>query len=260
MSKRKEAIIQVVSDPYSQFILDQYLERKKKNPKYSIRAYSNFLAVDHSQLAKVLSGKTTFSTKNCLHCLRKLSAAEKLINELIESTRVGTTWKEVSEEDMEIIAKWEYMAILELLSVPGYIGKVKNTANSLGLTLSEAKKMHDLLETLGYIKKQDQVYVRSQTHLTSYPASDSTNEARKINQRRLLKKSLESIDEIPFEQRDHSAVLVALAEEDIPLYKTWIRESRRQLTELFQKNKNFNSVYALQISFFPLNSKVDQNE
>jgi hypothetical protein len=67
---------------YYRSLLREHFEiRKKKNPRYSMRAFSRFIGIDSASLCRILAGKQDLSPRACVLMIRKLglSPAEKRV-------------------------------------------------------------------------------------------------------------------------------------------------------------------------------------
>ncbi len=65
--------------------MQEFLHRKKKNPRYSIRSYARALCVDASLLCKLLSGKHLPSLKTAVSLAVKLNLDDELKKQFLES-------------------------------------------------------------------------------------------------------------------------------------------------------------------------------
>jgi plasmid maintenance system antidote protein VapI len=58
---------------YAQYLFAELERRKKKNPRYSLRAFAQALQVDPSALSRILSGKQELSLQSCLRLVKQLT-------------------------------------------------------------------------------------------------------------------------------------------------------------------------------------------
>lgn len=243
-----------LSDEASEFISKSFKARREKNPKYSLRAFAKFLGVDHSHLAKVLKGQSEFSQRAKLKCLQRLGACPDLIKNLKNKQGLHV-YDEISDDDFEFLSNWAHYAILELMTLPDFQVSSKSISRRLGITVKEASACLHRLISLGFISNTESGFRLVKVNNTFYPSKKTTK--AKVNfQQELLSLSQESLLNDPIDERDHSSVILALNKYEMEMFKKWITNARRQLTQEFQKNKEFSDVYCLQISFFPMTKRL----
>ena len=59
--------------PYHvRFLRDELARRKRKNRRYSMRAFANFLKMDPAALSRIMAGKQEISVGACVTALERL--------------------------------------------------------------------------------------------------------------------------------------------------------------------------------------------
>lgn len=241
-------------DECSRFILQAFESKKKINSKYSIRAFAKFLEIDHSLLAKFLRGESILSSKTISGCLQKLKAPSSLIERSGKKSQRSLHFSKIADDEFEYISKWTHFAILELMTIPHFELTPENIRKKINLSLAEARECIQRLEKLGFIEKKRNKYILRQETTTWYP-QDQTNAAKIKFQKNILEISRLSLENDLLEERDHSSVILAINKSELPMIKEVIRDARRKLTKIMQKNKDFDDVYCLQMSFYPLRER-----
>ncbi|MNL64923.1 hypothetical protein D3C87_1891940 [compost metagenome] len=92
---------------------------------------------------------------------------------------------------------------------------------------------------------------------TTWTNTSATSDARKKYQRTLIEKSLEAIDDVPFDLRENGSLTVAVNKKRLPEFKERLKEIRKELSDFLQADgeQDLDEVYQLTIALFPL-SKV----
>lgn len=236
---------------FRHLLLEEYEKRKIKNPAYSKRAYAKLLGVDQSSLTKLFKGEREFSYETIVQCLNKLNIPEEIRSQLEEDfTNRRSEYIVPEEKVLKILSHWKYWVVLEYLKIDKSYDP-KGIAAGLGLSEKEIISCLIDLEKLNYIKRNGDKLVLLKPN-NSWISNDRTTEARKEFQRRLLKLSLQAIDNVPVELREHGSLTVAIDRKKLPKIKEKIREFQQELGKFAQKKGNLNEVYQLTISFFPM--------
>jgi plasmid maintenance system antidote protein VapI len=61
--------------------------RKEKNPKYSLRAFSRFLEMDHGHVSKILVGRCPVTRKTLNRVSKKLGGTSAQFRKLVRQVR-----------------------------------------------------------------------------------------------------------------------------------------------------------------------------
>lgn len=236
---------------FHSYLLNAFQERKSKNPRFSIRSFARLLEIDQSLLSKVLKGQRGLSPETTKKCLVILNADEESVNKMVEKSSKRIKFDKLNEDIFETISDWEYFAVLELFTLKDFNGTERNIALKLSLSPLRSKEVLERLLRLNLVSRDNGVYHLTSGN-TSWAPTGNTTEAKKKLQRQLMEKSLNSLDEDPYDIRDHSSVTLAIKKSELPSFKKTLKDVRKQLTEMFQKPGDFDEVYQLNISLFPL--------
>jgi uncharacterized protein (TIGR02147 family) len=240
-------------------VLQQHFEEKKKtNFRYSIRAYAEHLDVDQSLLSKVLRGEKSLSPERQVRCLQNLKVSTEFV-QVVKSPIPKLNYKLLDEQMMEVMSDWRHDAILEFMTLKDVKQDSQSIAERLNMTKDAVEKCIERLVSLNLlVKNEDGAYEASSAFTTHYDPKKTSKAKRKM-QKSLLEESIKSIDNVPYELRDHSSVTVAINKERMPEIKEILQDARRKITTMLQKDGDFDEVYQLNISFFPL-TKIEGHE
>jgi transcriptional regulator with XRE-family HTH domain len=223
--------------------------RKKKNPRYSLRAFARCLDVDQSSLSKILTGRRRPSS------LLMTKANERLKMDLAEAERkngeLDQHYQKI-EDTFHLISKWYYFALLELVRTEGFKPDLAWISERLNISESEVEQASNRLCRLGYLEKKRTRWVLLAPSL-SWTNNINSSKARELMQQEITLMSHHAIDGFSFNQRDHSSLTVALHPDLIPEIRKRITVFRRSLDKFITEHPSKpQEVYQFSFSFFPV--------
>lgn len=239
----------------TEILKEEFILRCKKNPSYSVRSFAMALNVDHSLLSKILRGQRPLSRKMALHMAESLNISIAEMHAMIDSSEEKYPSQTISEDVFIVMADWYHFAILELIKTDGFKPSVEYIAQVLDISVFEAESALKRLGRLGFINitdKEIQIIKKN----NNWFDQENTNDARKVLQKQLLKKSLDAIDSVPFEKRNHSGLTISIGSQNFQKYQNEISRFIRVMDEMSEVSRNKNEVYQLCVSFFPLNKEL----
>ena len=247
---------------YVQKLKERLEEKQKLNPKYSLRAYSRDLGVHFASLGQVIKGTRPLPKKNAKDVCERLGLTPKEKTLFMESFyRSKTNIDDIEIDPLDqrfrldesyhnILAKWEYFAVIEMFYLKDAVINEKTVAKKLGLTQVRAK---EVIKELLFAKliKYDENEILVLTHEDITTTEDISSLALKLSHQETLDIAKQKLEEIEVELRDFSSTTVALNLKKLPEAKTIIREFRQKLTKLLRDGEE-EEIYQLAIQFFPL--------
>jgi uncharacterized protein (TIGR02147 family) len=151
-----------------------------------------------------------------------------------------------------------------LTRIKTFKGDVKYVADILNISQTEAHIAIERLQRLGFLKilKNGRWVDATANGLATNINGDFTSEASKKLQKQVLLISLEALEELPTQVRNHTSMTMTMTinAEDIPEAKDMIKKFRRELCAFFERNKKPNHVYQLGVSLYPLTKLEKNNE
>ena len=235
------------NEGFRQKLRQDMLDRTKRNPSYSMRAFARTLDLDAATLSQLLSGKRALTDKMCL----RLSGRLNLSPEETQTLMKDESYQLVKNDQFEVISDWFHFAILELTYLPHFKPSVKWIAKVLGITQHETKDAVERLFRLGLLKKSNATWVDTMGDGgnlgNSVPGIAYTN-----YQRQLLKKANLAMDQFPYDQRVQTSSTFPVSKTLIPKLKDYflkcIKETKKQAAEA----GDYDEVYQLTLSLFPV--------
>lgn len=238
------------------FLQNEFLNRVRKNPRYSIRAFAKSLKINHSTLSQILRGKRPVTIATAIRLAPLLGLGPVEIEPFLKKIRsedlMSSDYTQLSLDTFQVISDWYHYAIFELLTVRDFQPNYKWIAKKLDIKVLEAQSAVERLVRVGLIEiKSPRQWVQKSPLITT-TGNAFTAAAFKKMQRSVLEKALQALNDVPLEMRDQSSIAMAISISLIPEAKKRIKAFRRNLCRFLQKNKTRDAVYQLGISFYPL--------
>jgi len=233
----------------------EFINRHAVNANYSLRAFAKHLGIYHATLSALISGKRKITYKTAKILSSKLGLDPLQMREITDFGKKNSASYYILQQDaFNSIAEWHFDAILELTKIKNLKLTPKLISEAIGISALEASLAIETLIRLELIRRSGlHQYSLTNDNTTNILDPNFTSAAMKKYQKKILQKSLESIDQISKNEREHTSVTMAVRKEDLPKAKELMKRFRREMNEFLQrKNFNPNEVYQLQISFFPL--------
>jgi uncharacterized protein (TIGR02147 family) len=235
-------------------IQQEFIERSRKNPAYSLRAFAKYLEIDQSYLSKLLKGQRPI-TKNLVESIvPKLGIKQRNIEMLFTKKKVQMAdFALLTDDQFELLSEWQHFAIVELAKTKGFVFNSTKIAQRLGLHVEEVRSSIARLERLGLIEIQGEK-VKVLLPTTTWSNTKRTSIARQKFQKAALNMAADAVENISFEKRDSGSITMAVSSERLPEFKEKLKQIRQELAAYFQpKNSNdLDEVYQLVVSFYPL--------
>ncbi|MDH4469339.1 MAG: TIGR02147 family protein [Bacteriovoracaceae bacterium] len=235
------------------FLQNQFLERCRRNPKYSLRAFAKFLEVDASTLSQILREKRSLSITLQRSFAQRLGVDPKEVENLpTTKTKKEKNVRELALDAFQVIADWYHYAIFELITVKGFKNDSKWIAKTLSISSTEVSIALERLVRLDLIKIDSSGKLTQGTPLVTTTGNPYTATAFRKLQHQVLGKASAALEEIPMELRDQSSMTFAINTKQLNEAKKRIKNFRRGLCDYLQKTKDRDAVYQLGISFYPV--------
>jgi uncharacterized protein (TIGR02147 family) len=238
--------------------LDAIFQRKKQAKKaYSLRAFARDLGIDVSTVSRGLSGKSEISKSTVEKALglngledSESDALKNLLKEFSQRDQLTFVQKPMTTEEYERVAGWKYHAVINLTACTEFRSDVAWIAQRLNLPTDEVEVIINALLEQGLVEAVDGELrrVSDKTHLQfNYTTA-------KIRQgyRELVEKGLDSMDRYGLDVRDHTATMVAINPEMVPMIREEVKKFRRSLDAKFERRDDKKEVYCFAVQVFPV--------
>lgn len=236
-----------------------FADRCRKNPSYSLRAFSRSLGMDSSTVSSIMNGKRPLTIKSARKIVKGLDIvnpveAQTLIAETFaeDDDDSGSNYTQVPIETAEAIAFWQHHAIMALLEVKDFKSTDRNIGERLNIPLGIVWECLDRLEKLGLIVRKRLGWELTGKNLTT--PSDMPSGMIREGHRQYIHKALQSLDNDSLEVRDVSGITMAVSKARLKDAKKMIQDFRRKIST-FMEDGTRDSVYRLNVQLYPLSQE-----
>lgn len=234
-------------------------KRRQKNAAYSLRAFSRTLKISPSSLSRILTGKRPLSFQLAVRVADSFGLSPRERQSFLApltGTRTDvddSQFRVLPQDQFNLIADWHHYAILSLSHVKGCRFAPRWVARQLGITEAVAADALDRLLRLGLIVRDGERF--RQVGPPVMTKRDVPSAAVRQHQRQLLKKAIDSFDDVDVAARDLSAITFPVDPARLTEAKDMIQEFRRRLCKVMGDGQK-TEVYAMTVALFPLNHSV----
>jgi uncharacterized protein (TIGR02147 family) len=257
-----------MSQDYRTYLKEVFVDRKRRNPSYSMRGFARDLGLPASRVSDLLGNKRHLSCRSAARVAKSLQLNEAEAAHFLAS--VASRQRGASQSTQSIygidhdyasetltldlfavVSDWFHYAILELFETETFEADPAWIAKRLGISKIEVQLALVRLEKVGMLELAPDGQLKV-TKSHSISSSDIPSEAIRKHHRQLMNKADLALDGVPLEQREVSTTIFSLDERDLPQAKKLLRQFRMELAALMTKRKKKNRVYSLGMQFIPL--------
>lgn len=253
---------------YRERLQRDFSERQKRNPRFSLRAYSAKLGCDPSALSRILSGKQALSPqmakmfvkklglqgdaarrflRSVADCQRELEA-EKLAAALDQPTLTPVIF-EVAPEIFLKIADVDALAVLESLALEACRKNIEAIAQQVNLPIEKVRDFLSLLIELGLVKKEAGQYSKIATQFRMNP--NIAPLANRLHHQKLLDRAAGALVSHAHDQQVMNGVTMVIDPKRLPKARKLIKNFINELSDFLEQGEGAQ-VYQLGFQLFPL--------
>jgi uncharacterized protein (TIGR02147 family) len=273
LRKRMKTIYEY--ENYREYLKDFYVYAKATKKGFSFRSFSKSAGfASPGVLKRVMSGERNLSVQGILKfaLALKLNKEETQFFKNLVLFNQATTAEEkhnyarhimrshkfkkihpLSEAQFNYFSRWYMIAIRELVALSTFKEDPEWIACEIDPPITPElaqKALQDLL-TLGLIERSQSGKLQVTNANVSTSDEVSSNVIAQIH-RELTNKAMESMDRVPREHREISALAMGVSEETMKKVKERIQLFRKELVDLVSQDETPDMVYQLNFQFFPL--------
>lgn len=259
---------------YRAWLKQRAEELKARKPFFSYRYIATRLDLNAGLIARILNGQAHLGLKHVVATAKlfELEGTEaEFFEELVRFGRAkvqkdwerhfarmqsirGETFRTVADAQIEYYSAWQHNALRTLLSIVDFKGQnFRRLGSQLvpPLSAEETRQSVSLLEELGLVRRRaDGVFEVPDRFI-------STGERWKASligrfQKEMIRLSAEALETVPGELRDVSTLTIPFSKAMIGVARERIREFRQEMLALARDLEVEDSVYQLNLQFFPL--------
>jgi uncharacterized protein (TIGR02147 family) len=267
---------------YRTFLRDHVQTQKESKPLWSLGQWSRRLEfANTSVLTNILNGVRhpgqniverfvdyfQFSDeennyfRNLVRLQKKYSDPELrvLIMEKLKNSHPEKKFKLLDDETFQMISKWHYYAIRELVNLSDFKEDITwiRARLKFDVTIVEIKKALKDLERLGLLARNKSgrlIYAGGSVR----SSSDVAVEGLKRLHEEMISIARESIRITDVLDRDITGITFSMKKENLPKVKELIRQFRLNISKNFESLGAGEDVYQMNIQFIPLTKNKEQ--
>ncbi|MFK8137221.1 MAG: TIGR02147 family protein [Bdellovibrionales bacterium] len=245
------------NEEFRVYLQDQLIDRTKRNPKFSIRAFSRQLDIEPSSLSQIIHGKRKLTNNMCLRLRKKLGLTDSEFKSIMNKNPRNESIKRIQLETFKIISDWYHFAILELTHLDSFKGDISWISSVLGISRGVTQVAVDRLCRVGYLE------ISKETGLWKDSLGDASNTGNEFTeialirlQKQILEKAIDALEETNYEDRVQSAMTMAFPKKLLPQSKKKILNFINELNQDALDHGSYDEVYHLGVSLYPV-SKIN---
>lgn len=246
-------------------MIAEFARIKARNSRMTLRALARRLELSPGRLSEFLSGKRRITVKTAQRISERLALDPARKHHFLRTIgspgRAGrasespTNYHLLALDQFALIADWYHYAILSLTEIKGFKSKEEWIAKRLGISTIQVRAALQRLVRVGLLKVEDGRWVTTGRNLET--PSDIASSALRRSHRQDLKRAMRALDEVALEERDITAMTMAIDVRRLPEAKRRIREFRKDMAR-FLEHGEANEVYNLNIQLIPLTEKTKE--
>lgn len=230
----------------------EFVERKRRNAAYSLRAFAKSLAIDQSLLSKILQGQREPSPQTIQKVSERLGIDPHTLGVAPDTPRnTAAKYDPLQGEASVLLTHWEHFAILELFKTKSFRSDHEWIAKRLGLSIIEIEIALQRLAYFGFIDTRKKKWQTTKPNIT-WTDLTQTSVNKVFLQRRLLEKATEAVEQVPFSRRENASLTIQCSPKMIPKIKRRIDAFLDELDKFIESEGPHDDVYQTVVSFYPL--------
>lgn len=264
-------------EDYRDYLADDFAERQKRNPTFSLRSWARMLDINPATLTRVLKKTRHISPALALRFASGCHLTKKAIEyfEMLVSLNQAKTLEErayfyeklighkkgdikkISADKYEFYSKWYYTAIREVLQLRSFKGNFEELASCLtpAIKVAEAKSAISLLVRLGLVAQNEiGEYVVCEPLITT----GNTTNAIAIDgfQVEMMDRARDALDKVPIHERNFSTLTLSVSDVQYKAIVEELAEFRRKVLEMAKATERGGRVYQFNFHVFPLSKNI----
>lgn len=159
-------------------------------------------------------------------------------------------YDQIGIDSFHVVADWYHFAILSLMELRDFDPSPKWISHRLGITITQCEQAIERLKRTGLIEVKSSGRLHSTGRNIETP-TDFASSALKRSHRQTLEQAIQSLYDVPVEDRDITSMTMAISRKRLPEAKKLIREFRKKLAAFLEEGKA-DEVYNLNVQLVPV--------
>lgn len=261
---------------YREIISAKFQERRRNNPRYSLRAFAKDLQISPSRLSEVLSGKGTLSIGKARQITERLKMCPLTASDFIDMVEAAgkgvQTFRDAAARRVQIrsdvdevrtftldefsmVSDWRNLAIWSFMTLPSFNGDRQTIAHHFKMNLIEVEEVLRRLERLKMVSVNGKNWVVGKTQF--YAGGLVPHNAIKEFHTQMSALGKKSIESQKFSERHLEAAILTIDRSRYGEIEQRIANFCRSLVDEFDNQPANDTVYGLSLQLFKLAEPIE---
>lgn len=234
---------------------------KRRNPRFSLRAFAKQLGIDYSTLSQVLRSRRGLSARALEAIGKRIGLSEQAIRTYAQSLKKKPRPKNLPAairkihldlDTFHLLSVWYHCAILELTRIREFRTDSRWIAKALGISVEDVNIAVQRLLRLGLLEMAGRNRWIDKSGDAEFRTAALTDAARARMNEEIHESALAAIRRIPSAYRAHRQALVALDSTQLSRLNRLADDFLQELRSLASDGGTKDDVYQVAIAIFPV--------
>lgn len=265
----------IKDEEYLRILKNELEQRKLKNKRYSLRAFSKFLGLNHATLSQVMSKQKGLSLKMAIKITQRLGLdsveKNKFLTSVTKCFSRSPLRRHEAEEKLKTLSKHKKVTMTKYDEIPtinhwSHVAVFETVLTAKANTISDIAKILDLsevkvaailhmLQQIGFVSQNEGHY--HSLRQTIHTSNDIPNEALASYHASICTKAADSIHKQSVNIREFQNAIMCVDPKDISEAKQMIREFMQDFYLKFHNEVSTNKIYSFSMNLFKLSRNMD---
>lgn len=261
---------------YREVLIAKFQERKRLNPRYSLRAFAKDLKIAPSYLSSVMAGKGRLSLEkgrsiakilkmpplaaadfvDMVEALsRSTSTLRKAAAERVQGRVLADEVRTITADEFSLISDWRHLAIWSFMTLPAFDGKQQTIARHFKMNVIEVEDVLRRLERLKMVSVNGKIWAVGSMHL--YAGGSVPQSAMRQFHQQLSALGRKSIEEQSFSERHLESAILTIERSRYGEIEQKVANFCRSLVKEYGDQPRSDAVYGLSLQLFKLAQPIE---
>jgi len=249
-------------------------QRKEINASYSLRGFARHIKLPAAVLSEAFRGRRRIPVKHLSSIAERLNFSEEKTQLFIRSAVMDKIGEAISEKEKleyqelsqkvleeeifdQVLAEWEYYAVLSLFKVKNFEASVEGVSTRLGIDVARAAQVLENLETVKLIRRDgDGQLVRNFEEVSS--GQGRTRLALRKSHLETLRLASDRLEDTPLDKRYFTSDTLAINVKNLEQARVFIRNFKKELGSILESGEQ-TEVYQVALQLFPLSKPLEKS-
>lgn len=239
-------------DQFIELLREDFVRRRDRNQRYSVRAFARDLGLSAGTLSEVLRGKRVLTLKRASHILERtqVSNVKKRRFSALAGMEVKIPRQNLPQEYNDIMLNWVRHSIFALCEVDAFQATIQSLAKRLRISTRKVQSEIDLLVSRGLLSRQaDGSYRRNRDGDWAFHPGPEERRLYEKNRLELCQKALMEVSE-------NSRLILNMSfhgnEKQLQMFREEIMKAFNRVSAIASGGVS-EELYQLSCQLFPVN-------